>query len=68
MVTDMKMENEVKLTIIATGFPVMDGAINMMDAEHVAPDPSLIDIPPFLLRNPAALRRARNNVAATSMD
>ncbi|MDP6823610.1 MAG: cell division protein FtsZ [Dehalococcoidia bacterium] len=68
MVTDMKMENEVKLTIIATGFPAEDGSISLADADTVSADASDLDIPPFLRHHPAARRRVRGNVAATAMD
>ncbi|HIK98378.1 MAG TPA: hypothetical protein EYG13_02380, partial [Dehalococcoidia bacterium] len=68
MVTDMKMENEVKLTIIATGFPAGDGSINMADAEAMTAEVGDLDIPPFLRHHPAARRRVRGNVAATGMD
>ncbi|MCH7906337.1 MAG: cell division protein FtsZ [Chloroflexi bacterium] len=68
MVTDMKMENEVKLTIIATGFPSEDGSINLTDAELVTPDAADLDIPPFLRHHPAARRRMRGNVVAAAMD
>ena len=68
MVTDMKMENEVKLTIIATGFPADDGSISLANAETVSADAGDLDIPPFLRHHPAARRRVRGNVAATAMD
>ena len=61
-VTDPKMENEVKLTIIATGFPVA-GEIEE-EAEAVArqalDDPASMAIPPFLRHHPAARTRYRN--------
>ena len=63
MVSDQKMENEVKLTIIATGFPSSEDAaareremadkLGSMDAEQ-------LDIPPFLRHHPSARRRLRN--------
>jgi len=68
MVTDMKMENEVKLTIIATGFSAEDGSINMADAEAMTTEVGDLDIPPFLRHHPAARRRVRGNIAATRMD
>jgi cell division protein FtsZ len=61
-VTDPKMENEVKLTIIATGFPVA-GEIEE-ESESVArkalEDPASMAIPPFLRHHPAARTRYRN--------
>ena len=61
-VIDPKMENEVKLTIIASGFPV--AAEIKEEAEAVArralEDPASIVIPPFLRHHPAARSRYRN--------
>ena len=61
-VTDPKMENEVQLTIIATGFPV--AAEIEEEASTVArkalEDPASMAIPPFLRHHPAARRRYRN--------
>ncbi|MBP38660.1 MAG: cell division protein FtsZ [Dehalococcoidia bacterium] len=61
-VTDSEMENEVKLTIIATGFPVA-GEIEE-EAESIArkalEDPASMAIPPFLRHHPAARARYRN--------
>jgi cell division protein FtsZ len=61
-VIDPKMENEVKLTIIATGFPVA-GEIQE-EAASIArmalEDPASIAIPPFLRHHPAARTRYRN--------
>jgi len=61
-VTDPKMENEVKLTIIATGFPVASEIEE--EAESVArkalEDPASMAIPPFLRHHPAARTRYRN--------
>ncbi len=61
-VTDPKMENEIKLTIIATGFPVA-GEIQK-EAESIArmalEDPASMVIPPFLRHHPAARTRYRN--------
>ena len=55
MVTDLKMENEIKLTVIATGFPTSDtiqGDDNLQDilSEALSHDESELDIPPFLRR------------------
>ena len=65
MVTDQKMENEVKLTIIATGFPSADD--NAQRAQELgesldAMDTEELDIPPFLRHHPAARRRLRTPV------
>ncbi len=61
-VTDPKMENEIKLTIIATGFPVA-GEIQE-EAESIArmalENPASMAIPPFLRHHPAARTRYRN--------
>ena len=54
MATDLKMENEIKLTIIATGFerpedvPLTDSGYAEMLKEAVEND--MIDLPPFLRR------------------
>ena len=64
MVTDLKMENEIKLTIIATGFPTE----NTIDEREAQIDRMLsealksggerdLDLPPFLRR----YSRARNS-------
>ena len=62
MFTDPKMENEVKITLIATGFPVA-GEIEE-EAASVArkalEDPGSMAIPPFLRHHPAARTRYRN--------
>ena len=68
MVTDMKMESEVKLTIIATGFPDESGSISLAGAETVSADSADLDIPPFLRHHPAARRRMRGTTATTSME
>ena len=56
MVSDLKMENEIKLTIIATGFPTSE---NLQEREeHIADmlrdalssDETALDVPPFLRR------------------
>ena len=66
MVTDLKMENEIKLTIIATGFPADDSfmereaQIDRLLTEALASgDDSDLDLPPFLRRYSKA--RSRNN-------
>ena len=64
MVTDMKMEDEVKITIIATGFsaeervPASDEQINQLIMDVMTSEAEL-DIPPFLRRQPSAKRRTR---------
>ena len=56
MTTDMKMENEIKLTVIATGFPTseniadVDSAMQDILNAALAKDPSVLDLPPFLRR------------------
>ena len=61
-VTDPSMENEVKLTVIATGFREADESANEADAlaKRAMEDPSIMTIPPFLRHHPAARRRYRN--------
>ena len=66
MVTDPKMEDEVRITIIATGFPTADILVTSREeelAELVAgsagtgerePD---IDLPPFLRKSSSLARR-----------
>ena len=68
MVTDMKMENEVKLTIIATGFPAEGGLVRATDNDTIMPDTADLDVPWFLRNHPATRRRMRGNVATTAMD
>ncbi len=57
MVTDMKMENEIKLIIIATGFPTLATAsehedkISSMLRDTLAENESELDVPPFLRRH-----------------
>jgi cell division protein FtsZ len=62
MFTDPKMENEVNITLIATGFPV--AAEVEEEAASVArkalDDPASMAIPPFLRHHPAARTRYRN--------
>jgi cell division protein FtsZ len=67
MVTDAKMENEIKLTIIATGFPTVDGAdandddIGRILQETLSGDDSELDVPPFLRRHIARARSGLNH-------
>ncbi len=61
-VTDPKMENEVKLTVIATGFPPAEAWVEKEKEDRTAlrdvlGDQSSMDIPPFLRSHPAARRR-----------
>ena len=56
MVTDLKMENEIKITIIATGFPTTDSIQDRDDEisevlrDALANDDTHLDLPPFLRR------------------
>lgn len=56
MVNDAKMENEVKLTVIATGFPTSDNMRQKEDQlkellkDALGSDEAEIDLPPFLRR------------------
>ena len=56
MATDLKMENEIKLTVIATGFPTPESEaagnerINQMLRDALNGESTDIDIPPFLRR------------------
>ncbi len=62
-VTDPKLENEVRLTVIATGFPVEEEEllIEPEPTEQPAPvqdlDAETLSVPPFLRHHPAARRR-----------
>jgi cell division protein FtsZ len=63
MVTDPTMEDEVKITIIATGFPSSEALSSARDAELAtlvsgnSPGETDIDLPPFLRRAPFARHR-----------
>ena len=63
MVTDLKMENEVKITIIATGFPGSEDITGGSDQDannlllEALGDEESLDIPPFLRQHPGARRR-----------
>lgn len=61
-VTDSSMENEIRMTVIATGFKVAGESESEADmiARQAIEDPSLMAIPPFLRHHPAARRRYRN--------
>lgn len=61
-VTDPSLENEVKLTVIATGFPVEEEEIIEPEPTvEAAPvqdlDAETLSVPPFLRHHPAARRR-----------
>ena len=67
MVTDPKMEDEVKLTLIATGFP--SDELNLEREEQakaalseIIDDEERMSLPPFLRHHPSARRRSRNPV------
>jgi cell division protein FtsZ len=69
MVNDLKMENEIKLTIIATGFPTPDAVqdrdeqINAMLRDALNKDDGQIDLPPFLRRYSSARAKAERSAA-----
>ena len=64
MVTDLKMENEIKLTMIATGFPTSEtmvereDQINEMLRDALSSDDSGLDVPPFLRRYSKASQKS----------
>lgn len=68
MVTDLKMENEIKITIIATGFPTTENLqerednVAQMLRDALANDNGELDIPPFLRR----FSRARSKTTEVS--
>lgn len=69
-VTDPKMENEVKMTIIATGFPGADGSADQQAAlaeqlKDVIGDEEALDLPPFLRNRRAAYARNRSGAGQT---
>ncbi|MEX0762696.1 MAG: cell division protein FtsZ [Dehalococcoidia bacterium] len=64
-VTDPKMENEVKLTVIATGFPTAEASAEKEERvqaalKDVLGDEDALDLPPFLRHHRTAKRRPRN--------
>jgi cell division protein FtsZ len=70
MVTDPKMEDEVRVTIIATGFNMADddpynndNQVSQLIMDALEGDADL-DIPPFLRRQAADRRRSQNAVHA----
>ncbi len=70
MVTDQKLENEIKLTVIATGFPTSENIreksddLNEMLREALATGDSELDLPPFLRRISKYRGNGRSQVAA----
>ena len=56
MATDLKMENEIKLTVVATGFPTpeseldSDAGVNQILRDALNGESQDIDVPPFLRR------------------
>ena len=70
MSTDLKMENEIKLTIIATGFPTSDTLlereehINALLQDALVNDETDLDLPPFLRRYTAKSRRNNHTQVA----
>lgn len=69
MVTDPKMENEVKMTIIATGFPGAQASAEKEAAitaalSDVLGDEEALDLPPFLRYHRSARRRSTRELAA----
>jgi cell division protein FtsZ len=69
MVTDLKAENEIKLTVIATGFPTADTAhekdeqLNDLLSEALSGNDVELDLPPFL-RRISKYRKDGHEVAA----
>jgi cell division protein FtsZ len=70
MITDPKMENEVKMTIIATGFPGAEASAEKEAAvtaalSDVLGDEEALDLPPFLRHHRSARRRSTRELAAS---
>ncbi len=67
MVTDLKMENEIKLTIIATGFPSAqeysdrEDRVDRILNDALSGEDTELDLPPFLRRYSRTRVRARTN-------
>ena len=66
MVKDTKQDDEVKITIIATGFPATESLIPERDLvfsqlDLTSLDDEDLDIPPFLRRHSSLRRRAATN-------
>ena len=72
MVSDPKMENEIKLTIIATGFPTTETAhepddeINQMLRDALSTEDSPLDVPPFLRRYTRSRKKSNHTHANVS--
>jgi len=72
MVTDLKMENEIKLTIIATGFPTSESFLERDDhyvedlREALSENESALDLPPFLRRYSRVRAKSANNHSSIS--
>ena len=73
MVSDLKMENEIKLTIIATGFPTPDSVQEKEDhiteilREALSSDDSELDVPPFLRRYVKGRKSSNHTAAETTV-
>ena len=72
MTTDLKMENEIKLTVIATGFPTSetiqdhdDDLKDILDAT-LSSDETDLDLPPFLRRIAKYSGNGRRHAAVAS--
>ena len=67
-VIDPKMENEVKITVIATGFPKQEelDRIDKDSDKEILQDPTKMGIPPFLRMHPSARRRTRNEISSSN--
>ena len=67
MVTDLKMENELKITIIATGFPSgedyndKEEQVDRLLSEALSSNESELDLPPFLRRYSRSRSRVETN-------
>mgnify|MGYP003727909891 CR=1 FL=1 len=67
MVTDLKMENELKITIIATGFPSGEAysdnedQVDRLLSEALNTNESELDLPPFLRRYSRGRSRMQAN-------
>lgn len=62
MVNDKKIENEVTLTLIASGFPQLENTSDQVEgssADLQTIDQTSLDLPPFLRHHPAARRRLK---------
>ena len=71
MVTDLKMETSIKLTVIATGFPSADTPMDddrhlkdLLD-EALSGNETELDLPPFLRRISKYRKNGHTNVAVS---